>query len=188
MAGSTRSSATHPEATPTGRGGRRNTLGQALWGLTGAAALVAGTALSAYGKHEPVAAPRDISGTYALNTMAGAPVPAVLLDSTLTDPSGDRTRLTIVVAGGRVTLTRHGSYTVRLRYQVSLDGHAEPVHVLTETGSYAATGAIVTFALPGGDVTTGTISDGELDVTRDLLDTPALKRWYIGNSGAAAAP
>lgn len=187
MSGSTRLVPAQPAATGAGGARGRNGMRAALRRLVAAAALVAGSALSAYGKHEPVAAPRDISGSYALNTMADAPVPAVLLDTTLIGPGGRSTRLAVLVEGATVTLARSGGYTVELRYRLRVDERTEPVQALTFGGSYVVGGSTVTFTSATGEVATGSVSDGVLTVTKELLEMDAFRRWCVTASGTTAA-
>ncbi len=179
MERTTRTSPAHPQFTVLRRPRRRRSPWRALGPLAGAAALVALTSLAAYGSHDPALARRNISGTYAVSSAAGLGLPATVVDTGLASPSGgDTAHLTIVVTRGDVTLTPSGTYSARLAYTVRLDGDEQVVEGPGRTGTYVVAGSAVTFRSAAGEVVaTGTLSDGALAVSGDLLGADAIRRW-----------
>lgn len=158
---------------------RRRAPWQALGALAGAAALVAGTALAAYGSHDPTTARRSVSGTYAVSSAAGIGLPATVVDTGLASPSGGETaHLTVVITGGAVTLTPSGTYRAQLTYSVTLDGDEQTVALPAGIGTYTVAGSVVTLRSRTGDVVaSGTLADGSLTLAGDPFGAAAMRRW-----------
>ncbi len=153
----------------------------------GAAALIVASTVTAYGSHDPAASRRNITGTYAVSTAAGLPLPATVLDTGLASPAGGpAARVTIVVTGGTVRLASDGTYTARAAYTLTLDGDTQTVRPPAERGTYVLFGSAISFLSPAGRiVATGTLADGSLTLSGDLLDTPAIRRWCAENACTA---
>ncbi len=160
---------------------------RALAALVGAAGLIAATAVAAYGSRDPVTGRRGVSGTWAVSTAAGQPLPATVVDTGLASPAGGPvSHLTIVVTGGTLRLTSEGTYTAQAAYTLTLDRDSQLVRPRAERGSYTLAGSTITFLSPAGRVVaTGTLADGSLTLSGDLLDTPAIRRWCAGNACTA---
>ncbi len=169
-----------PRLSRTAAGAGKQRLLHGLRIAAGVTALLAGSALLGFGGgrtlHAAMAA-RDVSGTYALNTIAGKPVPATAVDTTVVDPWGrGATHLTIVLTGGKVTLTSLGTYHVDVSYAVTVNGRTAPAQHYEEAGTYAAHGSVVTFTSSMTDLATrGSLLDGSLTVPDDLLGREELK-------------
>ncbi len=158
--------------------------------LIGAAGLLVGSALAAYGSRDPSAARRDISGTYAVSTVAGGGLPATVVDTGLASPlGGPAAHLVIVVTGGTVRLTPEGTYTADLSYTMTLDGDTQAVRLPAETGSYRVAGPTLTFLSARGEVVTrGTLANGSLTVPGTLLGSAAIRRWCADDACTARPP
>ncbi len=147
--------------------------------VAGIALLVAAAALAASGSgrtlHAHTAA-GAISGSYALNTLGGRPVPATARDTTIEDPWGRGSiHLAVLVTGGTVTLTPSGTYRVDAACRVELNGNLLSAQRCAEGGRYVVTGSTVTFTSSVSDVLArGTRSDGSLTVSADVLGAEAL--------------
>ncbi len=147
--------------------------------VAGMALLVAASALATSGSgrtlHAHTAAPA-ISGSYALNTLGGRPVPATARDTTIADPWGRGSiHLAVLVTGGTVTLTPSGTYRVDAACRVELNGKLLSARRCTEAGRYVVAGSTVTFTSSVSDVVArGSVSDGSLTVSADLLGAEAL--------------
>ena len=191
----TRTRSARPLSVARTRSGRpARTLGLRV--LAGMALLVAASALAASGSGRSLhahPAGGAASGTYALNTLGGRPVPATARDTTIEDPWGRGSiHLAVVLTGGTVTLTSSGSYRVDAACLVELNGKAFSVQRCVDGGRYAVAGSVVTFtSSASGAVARGTLADGSLTVAADLLGTEAVMlRCLAGEctDDVAAAP
>lgn len=117
-------------------------------------------------------APKPITGTYALRTVAAKPVPATILDTTYTDPTAGQVHLVAMLTGGTVTLAAASAYSATMNATVFVNGVAQ-TQSFADAGTYAQTGSTVTFTSSTGQgVTTATLdASGTLTARQDVLGT-----------------
>lgn len=140
--------------------------------LTSITALAAAALISGACGGDKSTGPRSVAGVYTLQSVAGRGLPATIVDETVTDSvTGQQVRVVGVVTGGTVTLVQSGQYTAALGTTVSIAGQPASPQPVADAGTYAVSGTTITFTSTAGQgVTTGSISNGTITVSQDLVD------------------
>jgi hypothetical protein len=105
----------------------------------------------------------EIAGTYALVTVNGRSLPAVVFEGTVTDPLGGEHDFTAEVLEGALTLREDGTFSVRFVERSTIDG-VPSTDDDASVGTYTVSGSSITFTDTEDpeDVVTALLSGGTI--------------------------
>jgi hypothetical protein len=111
-------------------------------------------------------------GTYSLDKVDGAGLPATLFDGMI-DIDGTVVQLKIEVTGGSMTLAANNTFTGSMALRLTAPGAPAQTETIPVSGTYTISGNSITMTSsdPEDPQVTGTISNGALVVSIDLLET-----------------
>lgn len=131
-------------------------------------------ATSACGKDDknPTGNNNTTVGTYSLDKVDGAALPAALFDGMI-DVDGTAVQLKIEVTAGSMTLAANKAFTGSMALRLTVPGAPAQTETVPVSGTYTVSGNNITLTSsdPEDPQVTGTISNGQLVVAIDLLET-----------------
>lgn len=131
-------------------------------------------ATSACGKDDknPTGNNNQPAGTYSLDKVDGGALPATLFEGDV-DIEGTVVTLTIELMSGTMTLAANNTFTGNMTLRLSIPGAPSQTETAPVSGTYAINGNQITLTSsdPEDPQVTGTISNGQLVVDIDLLET-----------------
>jgi hypothetical protein len=129
---------------------------------------------SACGKDDksPTGNNNQPAGTYSLDKVDGGALPATLFEGDV-DIEGTVVTLTIELMSGTMTLAANNTFTGNMTLRLSIPGAPSQTETAPVSGTYAINGNQITLTSsdPEDPQVTGTISNGQLVVDIDLLET-----------------
>ena len=131
-------------------------------------------ATSACGKDDksPTGNNNPTVGTYQLDKIDGAELPAILFEGDV-DVDGTIVTLKIEVTAGSLTLAANGTFNGSMALRLSVPGAPPETESVPVSGTYSVNGNSITLTSsdPEDPQETGTISNGQIQVDIDLLET-----------------
>ena len=142
--------------------------------LASIALAAAVVATSACGKDDksPTGNNGTTVGTYTLDKVDGGNLPAMLFAGDV-DVEGETVNVTISLMSGSMTLAANNTFTGSLAVRFAIVGAPAQTETVPVTGTYAVSGNTITLTSsdPEDPQLIGTISNGQLMVDIDLLET-----------------
>jgi len=110
-------------------------------------------------------------GVYALETAAGQPLPAVVLDTIIPDPARDL-QVKVVVTAGSLDVKPDGTYEHRVERQLLVFDTPEPITAWVDGGAFATTDGGLRFVsnLIQNMSFTAVAANGTLVIEQDLSE------------------
>ena len=131
-------------------------------------------ATSACGKDDknPTGNNNPTVGTYQLDKVDGAGLPAILFNGDV-DVEGTIVTLKIELTAGAMTLAANGTFNGNMTLKLTVDDAPPETETAPVSGTYAVNGNTITLTSsdPEDPQVTGTIANGQLQVDIDLLET-----------------
>jgi DUF4097 and DUF4098 domain-containing protein YvlB len=111
-------------------------------------------------------------GTYQLDKVDGAGLPAILFNGDV-DVEGTIVTLKIELTAGSMTLAANGTFNGNMTLKLTVDDAPPETETAPVSGTYAVNGNTITLTSsdPEDPQVTGTIANGQLQVDIDLLET-----------------
>jgi hypothetical protein len=114
---------------------------------------------------DPALSPVPTVGEWQLLDVAGAPLPATILDRVVPTEQGPF-RLEIIVTGGTLELAEDRGYEQRITLRILVDGQPQPASTYFDRGTWSEGGG--TLAL-GSTLVSGRVTPGSRTSTRITL-------------------
>lgn len=128
--------------------------------------------------NDPTLSPVPTIGDWTLLDVAGAPLPATILDRMVPTDQGTF-RLEIIVTGGTLEMAEDHGYDQRIFLRILVNGQPQPASTYTDLGTWSEGGGTLALgsSLVSGRVTPGSRTSSRITLRQELTgedDTEAL--------------